>query len=152
MIKTTLDMKGLDNLARRMASLGRASVKTGFFDDAKYDDGLPVATVAAWNEYGTRFHPERPFMHDTLKDQKDKIIHFLKLAAKSSIKGDGRSASLLKKLGAMLAGQMKITIENYPGSNSQATIERKGFNRPLIDTARMAESVRFEFGNGAGKL
>lgn len=149
MIKTTLNMKGLDNLAKRMKTLARASVKTGFFEDAKYDDGLSVATVAAWNEHGTRFHPERPFMQDTLTEQRAKIVHFLKLVAKSSIKGDGASTRIMKQLGAFVSGKMKIMIENYPGSNSVATIERKGFNRPLFDTGKMAASVTFKFGNGA---
>lgn len=151
MITTTLNMRGLDNLAKRMATLSRASVKAGFFEDAKYDDGMSVATVAAWNEHGTRFHPERPFFQETLEDSatKLKIIHFLKLAAKSSIKGDGAAARIMKQLGEFLAGRIKITIGNYPGSNSESTISRKGFNRPLYDTGKMLESVTFKFGNGA---
>lgn len=149
MITTALNMKGLDKLANRLKSLARSNVKVGFFEDATYDDGLSVATVAAWNEYGTRFHPERPFFKDTLEENKPKLAKLLKMVAKSSLKGDGASARLMKQLGAFLSGKIKYTISNYPGSNSEATIARKGFNRPLIDTSKMVESVTFRYSTGA---
>ena len=59
MITTTLNLRGFDNLARRLKTLAATKVKVGFFEEDSYDDGTPVAQVAAWNEYGTSFHPER---------------------------------------------------------------------------------------------
>lgn len=69
MITTTLNLKGFDNLARRLKTLAATKVKVGFFEEDRYDDGMPVAQVAAYNEFGTRFHPERPFMRETLEDK-----------------------------------------------------------------------------------
>ena len=152
MITTTLNTKGLDALAKRLSALARLKVKTGFFEEDKYDDGIQVAQVAAWNEHGTRFHPERPFMKEALQDKgnRQKIINILKLAIKSAIKGDGASRRIMQSLGRLVVDEIKVTIANYPGSNSPATVARKGFDRPLYDTGKMIESVRFKVGNGAG--
>ncbi|WP_116892083.1 hypothetical protein [Pseudomonas syringae] len=149
MITTKLNTRGLDNLAKRVIALARLKVKTGFFEDT-YEDGVPVAQVAAWNEYGTRFHPQRPFMQESLEQAKQKIIQALKLAFKSAIKGDRASRRIMKSLGALVVKEMKATISSYPGGNSPSTIARKGFDRPLFETGKMIESVKFKIGNGAG--
>ncbi|MEE5131429.1 hypothetical protein V2J82_13345 [Pseudomonas alliivorans] len=148
MITTKLDMKGLANLAKRMQSLQKTKTKVGFFEDSVYDDGTPVATVAAYNEFGTRFHPERPFIQETLQDKLTikKIISVLKLAAQASIQGNGSARAIMATLGRIVAREIKITIANYPGSNSPRTVAAKGFDRPLYETGKMLESVKFKVG------
>ncbi|WP_413791222.1 MULTISPECIES: hypothetical protein [unclassified Pseudomonas] len=148
MITTKLDMRGLVNLAKRMQTLAKTKTKVGFFEDSVYDDGMPVAQVAAYNEYGTRFHPERPFMQETLQDKLTikKIISVLKLAATASIQGKGSARAIMATLGRIVAEEIKITIANYPGHNSARTIAAKGFDRPLYDTGKMLESVKFKVG------
>jgi len=146
MITTKLDMRGLVNLAKRMQTLAKTKTQVGFFEDSVYDDGMPVATVAAYNEFGTRFHPERPFMQETLQDKLTvkKIISVLKLAAQASIQGNGSARAIMATLGRIVAEEIKITIANYPGSNSPRTVAEKGFDRPLYDTGKMLESVKFK--------
>lgn len=148
MITTKLDMKGLANLAKRMQTLQKTKTKVGFFEDSVYDDGMPVATVAAYNEFGTRFHPERPFIQETLQDKLTikKIISVLKLAAQASIQGNGSARAIMATLGRIVAREIKITIANYPGSNSPRTVAAKGFDRPLYETGKMLESVKFKVG------
>ncbi|MEE4921722.1 hypothetical protein V2K23_20105 [Pseudomonas alliivorans] len=148
MITTKLDMKGLANLAKRMQTLQKTKTKVGFFEDSVYDDGMPVATVAAYNEFGTRFHPERPFIQETLQDKLtiNKIISVLKLAAQASIQGNGSARAIMATLGRIVAREIKITIANYPGSNSPRTVAAKGFDRPLYETGKMLESVKFKVG------
>lgn len=147
-VSTKLDMKGLTNLARRMATLAKLQPKVGFFED-KYDDGMPVATVASWNEHGTRFHPERPFMKETANDAKTRqaMLKLMVKAAQASISGTGNARSIMSLVAKLLVGEIKATIANYPGHNSLATIEAKGFDRPLYDTGKMLESVKFKFGD-----
>lgn len=147
MIKTKLDLRGLDNLARRLKTLAATKVKVGFFEDDEYGDGTPVAQVAQWNEYGTRFHPERPFMQETLHDKQTraKLIKALAKAATAAVTGKGSARAILATVGKLLTEEIKVTIANYPGSNSPSTIERKGFDRPLFETGKMLESVKFKF-------
>ncbi len=147
MITTKLDLRGLDNLARRLKTLAATKVKVGFFEEDKYEDGIPVAQVAAYNEFGTRFHPERPFMQETIHDKQTraKLIKALAKAATATITGKGNARAILATLGKLFAEEIKITIASYPGNNSATTIERKGFDRPLYDTGKMLESVKFKF-------
>lgn len=147
MITTTLDMRGFDNLARRLQRLTSTKMKVGFFEDAKYPDGTPVAQVAAWNEYGTRFHPERPFMQETLENKTNRatILKYLMEAARATVHNTGNARRILAKLGKVVTEEIKITIANYPGSNSPRTVAAKGFDRPLYDTGKMLESVKFKF-------
>lgn len=147
MMTTKLDLRGLDNLARRLKTLAATKLKVGFFEEDKYEDGIPVAQVAAYNEFGTRFHPERPFMQETIHDKQTraKLIKALAKAATATITGKGNARAILATLGKLFAEEIKITIANYPGNNSATTIERKGFDRPLYDTGKMLESVKFKF-------
>lgn len=144
-VDTKLNLRGLGNLAKRLATLARTKAEVGFFQGDTYDDGTPVAQVAAWNEYGSRFHPQRPFMQETLENKTNlhAIIKVMKQAARASILNQGGARSLMQLLGKIVAEEIKITIANYPGHNSPSTIDRKGFDRPLFDTGKMLESVRF---------
>jgi len=147
MITTSLNLKGFDNLARRLKTLAATKVKVGFFEEDKYDDGMPVAQVAAYNEFGTRFHPERPFMRETFEDKNTRhtLLKGLMAAARATIHQTGSARRLLAVLGKLASEEIKITIANYPGSNSARTIATKGFDRPLYDTGKMLESVKFKF-------
>ncbi|WJM55322.1 hypothetical protein QUC26_09290 [Pseudomonas asiatica] len=145
-VETKLDMRGLANLAKRMATLAKTRTEVGFFEGDTYDDGMPVAQVAMYNEVGTSFHPERPFMQETLKHQLKAIIAVLTQAARASILNTGNARSIMLTLGKMVADEIKVTIANYPGHNSPSTIARKGFDRPLYDTGKMLESVKFRMG------
>lgn len=140
-------MKGFDNLAKRLKRLQATKLKVGFFEEDRYDDGMPVAQVAAYNEFGTRFHPERPFMRETLesKQTRQTLLKGLLAAARATIHKTGNARSILATLGKIVSEEIKITIANYPGSNSARTIAEKGFDRPLYDTGKMLESVKFKF-------
>lgn len=62
-------MKALEDIAR---SMGGGSVSVGFMEDATYSDGMPVAAVAFWNEYGHqgRFpSPPRPFFRTMIAEE-----------------------------------------------------------------------------------
>lgn len=150
MITTKLNLKGFDNLAKRLKTLAATKVRVGFFEGDNYEDGTPVAQVAAWNEYGTRFHPQRPFMQETLESAgtRAKLLKGLMAAAKATVHNTGGARRILASLGKIITEEIKVTIANYPGSNSPSTIERKGFDRPLFETGKMLESVKFKIGMG----
>lgn len=150
-VDTKLDLRGLGNLAKRLTTLARTKAEVGFFQGDTYDDGTSVAQVAAWNEYGTRFHPQRPFMQETLENKANlqAIVKILAQAARASILNQGNARSIMRLLGKLVADEIKITIANYPGHNSPQTIATKGFDRPLYDTGKMLDSVRFRIPGAA---
>ena len=121
-----------------------ATLRVGFLEDATYPDGTPVAMVAAIQNYGAPAVgiPPRPFFSNVVAD-------------KSGGWPDGISALLqstgfdvertLRTTGEVIAGQIKDSINN--GSYAplqQSTIDRKGFDKPLVDTGHMVNSVDYE--------
>lgn len=141
-----LNITKLRAIKRRLKALDGTKLQVGFFEEDKYEDtGMPVAQVAMFNEYGTHLHPTRPFMQDTFESSvaKHAIKHGLKAVFVAVIKGQAIQHKL-RELGKHLAEIMQAHIDAYPGSNSAATILRKGFNDPLYDTGKMMESVKFQ--------
>ena len=47
-----------------------AVVEVGFFEDARYPDGTPVAFIALVNEYGLGGRAERPFFPPCAPDRR----------------------------------------------------------------------------------
>jgi hypothetical protein len=138
-------------LLKRLDKLNSMEVEVGFFEEDRYgpeNHNLPVATVAAYNEFGTSHNPQRPFMSDTFSENMSQLYMAkgMKAVFLDVIKSGTATARLLKALGHMSAELMQVSIQQYAaaGGNSAATIKRKGRDSPLIDTAKMIESVKFQ--------
>lgn len=149
-----VETKRLDSLIKRVNAVNHTEVEVGFWDDryGPENDNLPVAQVAAYNNFGTSFNPTRPFMDDTFEDMMYQI--YMARGVKNvflSVLSNGRGTQrLLRELGATIKELMQVTIQQYAsdGGNSRSTIERKGRDTPLIDTGKMLESVRFRIIQG----
>ncbi|QHZ60026.1 hypothetical protein PJKIFABJ_00090 [Pseudomonas phage PE09] len=138
-------------LLKRLDKLNGTEVEVGFFEEDRYgpeNHNLPVATVAAYNEFGTVHNPQRPFMSDTFSDNMSQIAmaKAMKAVFVDVLKGGTATQRLLNILGKITGELMQISIQQYAamGGNSKETIKRKGGrDTPLIDTGKMLESVRF---------
>ena len=147
--------------ARRAQAAKVESVEVGFFETARYppvrtgvgggqpQTPIPVATVAAWNEFGTKGGgwggptPERPFFRQgiaaSIKDVKSVLR---KNIDPKTLAVDDRTAGLL---GETVKGHIQTSITNLrEPKNSPVTIERKGSDNPLIDTGFMRNSVTWK--------
>jgi hypothetical protein len=60
------------DLELKIASLGKLEGKVGWFETAKYPDGMQVAEVAMMQEFGTRTIPARPFMRPAIIKNQNK--------------------------------------------------------------------------------
>ncbi len=69
--------KKLQRLLREAGKGGVSGVKVGFFSTARYEDGTPVAAVAAWNEFGTKTIPERSFFRNALAESERGVSNIL---------------------------------------------------------------------------
>lgn len=138
-------------LVKRLDKLNSMEVEVGFFEEDRYgpeNANLPVATVAAMNEFGTKHNPQRPFMSDTFSDGMNQLFmaREMKSIYLDVIKGGTATQRLLINLGKLSAELMQVSIQQYAaqGGNSPQTIKKKnGRDTPLIDTGKMIESVRF---------
>ena len=123
------------------------SLKVGFFKSARYPDGTQVAAVAAWNEFGTKRIPERPFMRQGVK-KAYAHMHGILVAEVDPLHMtlDDRLAD---KVGAYIAGQIqKRIVDLRIPANAPLTVKMKGSSNPLVDTGKMRQSVTWKVEKG----
>ena len=130
------------------------SVDVGWFQEARYDNGTPVAWIALLNEYGyitsgkyKGYHPPRPFFRTFWQAYSTTEIatklHIIPMVQQVAL---GRMTwnSLYKKMGDELVKLVKERIVTYKTpANSPLTISLKGFNDPLIETKTMLNTIRY---------
>ena len=135
--------KKLQRLLREAGKGGVSGVKVGFFSTARYENGTPVAAVAAWNEFGTETIPERPFFRNALAESERSVGRILQggLDTKKMVVGE----QLAGRVGAHIQGKIRdsITALKEP-PNAPETVRLKGSSDPLLDTGTLRNSVDWE--------
>lgn len=107
------------------------------------DDGVDMAQIAMFNELGTSSSPSRPFLRMSVDENMDKIKSTCGSELKKLNSG-GTAESILKRVGTL--GVRLVQEEIQAGSfepNAPSTIRKKGSDKPLIDTGRMRQSVKY---------
>lgn len=106
---------------------------------------------AIWNEFGTEGHhnagpiPERPFLRNSMRNNKSKYAAAMKTSAKKILSGTTTLTTVLDKLGALAQGDIQAEITSLRSPpNAPMTIKRKGSSNPLIDTGAMRQAVTWE--------
>jgi hypothetical protein len=141
-------VSGGDKLTKVLAEIGEkmdTSVKVGFMEGSTYPDGTNVATVAFWNEFGTRTAPPRPFFRTMISQESPS---WPKLIAAASKNYDYNGNMVMKFMGEQIKEQLQQSINGWTTpANAPYTIAKKGFNAPLRDTMNMRDSIDYEVGN-----
>lgn len=142
-------IKGGDKLAQRLSEMvkrfGNArAVQVGFLSGSTYPDGKPVAMIAAIQEYGAPRAgiPPRPYFRTMIRTKQKEWPPAIAALLKAN---DYDALRTLQKTGEAIAGQLRQSIvdTNSPPLRP-ATIARKGFSKPLVDTGMMLGSVDYE--------
>ena len=145
-VSVKVQRRGGKKLARLLREAGKGGVKgvkVGFFSTARYEDGTPVAAVAAWNEFGTETIPERPFFRNALAESERGVSNIL--AKGIDTKKMVVDERLAGRVGAYVQGKIRdsITALKEP-PNAPETVRRKGSSNPLLDTDTLRNSVDWE--------
>ena len=143
---TSVSSKGGDKLKaalKKAEEARRSKVKVGFFSSARYEDGQPVAEVAAIQEFGGGNVPERPFFRQAIAIMEDELPG--KLAKIINPETMDVSAADAAKIGEYAAGVVRDRIRDFqdPG-NAESTILAKGKDDPLVRSGKMMNSVDYE--------
>lgn len=134
-------------------------LEVGFFPVSQYSNGLPVAQVAYWQEYGTYNIPPRPFMRTAIENNKIAWgFDFSTFLKKSNFNIDLSMKYLGNKIKADLQDSIhfwnkpanaQITVEGGWMKNKKSGkifyVEGKGFNDPLVWNGKLEESVRWRY-------
>ena len=143
--KVTVKRTGGRKLEKFLKEAGRGGVSgvaVGFFSDARYDDqkGTPVAAVAAWNEFGTKNIPERPFFRRAIAEMEDGIANIIKagIDPQKMVMDKG----LADRIGAYAQGAIeKSILDLKEPPNAPSTIAAKKSDNPLVNKGTMQSSV-----------
>lgn len=136
----------LAEVLSRITATAQGQVDIGFFGDleADYPNGESVPEVAYKNEFGdpTKQQPPRPFMRRAIEaDGKEwgGVVGQLLVDADY----DGKDA--LDAAGHEGVRSIQKSIDTLVDPPlAKYTIEKKGHDKPLIDTGKMRESVNYK--------
>jgi hypothetical protein len=155
---------GFAALEAALDGLDGIEAKAGWFETAKYPNGLPVATNAFIHEHGALtgggavaavlqggegpgarsvYIPPRPFMRPTVAAQTGAWMALLEQGAKAALLGSVTPRQAMESVVLKAAADVAKTIAAITEPPlSPATIRgKKGATKPLIDTGLMIQSV-----------
>ena len=94
------------NLNAALKSIENKVGKVGFFEGAKYDDGTPVAYVAAIQEFGVpeKNIPSRSFMRSTISEQRETWAKIARQGSRAVLAGNVSALNLMEMIGQKAAG------------------------------------------------
>lgn len=154
-VKATIKKLNLDQFRE-------GKVRVGWFNDIRYDDGVSVAQVAYWNEYGTyNFPAGRPFMRPMLHQNQRAILDNLRDQYRYAILHNQNTVKVLEKIGEDVRWRIQSQIlatntpPNAPITLNGGWMRNKKSGRlfyvipkigthPLIDTGVMYETVSYQ--------
>lgn len=102
-----------------------------------------LAEVAAANEFGvpTQGVPARPFLRQSGKQYRARWVGLFRTAVKRAVERDDETG--FRVLGVATVADVKAKLTSGPWEpNASLTVERKGSDRPLIDTGQLRNSIR----------
>lgn len=117
---------------------------------APFNDMSEVATIAIYNEYGTKDKktgskriPPRPALQTSFVSNRSGIKDRLKKEARRVVLGKQDALMGIGRVGAWLTAQTKLTYRNWTSpSNAESTKrQKKGVNNPLVDTGQMVNTI-----------
>lgn len=139
--------KEVENL-RKMSR----TVLVGYPEDAgNYDDGTPVAMVAAVHEFGNDNVPARPTLRIGVNNAQDDIREFIDDQTALVVSGDATPKSVMDGVGSLAVASVQQKIVNLktpPLKESTIARRRLKSSNPLVDTREMEKSVTFVVGTG----
>jgi hypothetical protein len=103
---------------------------------------VTMALVAYWNEFGTTKIPARPayrqFLAGGMVDQ-EAVVFGDAVAIADTTKAV--NAALFQYAGALAEGLWKHVDAFTTPANAEATVKKKGFQDPLVESGRTRDSI-----------
>ena len=120
--------------------MGKEKLEIGFFETARYPNGIFVAQVARYNEFGTLNIPMRPFFRNAI----NKNIKKWYATLQNAINQNATPSKALSIVGEVARADIiqSITDLRTP-PDAESTIKQKKSTNSLIGTGLMRRSVTY---------
>lgn len=143
----------LDRIQRSLS--GPKQVKVGLPNGEADGD---IIKIGIYNHFGTKGSgkgfvrngvwgfggpiPERPFLSNAMRDNRNKYRDGMQTAARAILAGEYDMRTALNRLGIMAQGDIQREIQSLSTPpNSPVTVAIKGSSNPLVDTGRLGQSI-----------
>jgi hypothetical protein len=118
----TVDLSAIKKLQEALADAHAEKLQVGWFSSANYDDSLPVAQVAFWQEFGTKTAPPRPFFRPAVADNKTKWAALVDSGANAVVEGRTTMSNVFNSLGLTAQADVKNAINGQHRALSPVTL------------------------------
>ncbi|HDR0997899.1 hypothetical protein K7G92_000663 [Pasteurella canis] len=137
------NFNALKDLAKTLNELVKKDVFVGIPEEVNKSledqPSFNMASLAAVLEFGNDHIPERPFLRQTLNDNREKYVSMFVNLFKKGVEPEKIYEQLA--LIAQADVQENIVRGNWVPNNPK-TIKRKGSSKPLIDTGKLRQSIK----------
>lgn len=139
----------MKQVMRQVAELHKRYASAGIHEDAGiHNRDYTVADVGAINENGGTNSlgitvPPRPWMSDVAFSQQSSVASVMRDVAYEVVGGESDAKSGLQQIADDYAQRLVDSVVRWTSPpNAPATIEKKGFDDPLIETGRLRDSLK----------
>lgn len=102
--------KAFETIRAQLSQLEGKETRVGWFESAQYEDGTPVAYIAAIQEQGSGPIPPRSFFRTTVLEKKQTWIDTVEKLAKLVIGGKINGRDMMDMLGLQIEGDVQKKI------------------------------------------
>lgn len=135
--------KGLEALKEHIGELVKERVFVGVPRSSNGARGN--ALIGMVHEFGLGNNPERSWLRSTMTEQSSKYAKLIAETIPESIKSGMSAYDAYSRLGTLAVNDVKIKLASGEFvALKQATIDRKGSSKPLIDTGNLRQSINYE--------
>lgn len=140
---------GVRGLIERMKALGKKQVYIGVpaSKDSIHEGGINMATLLAVHTLGapSKGIPQRDALRPPLINNKDKYVQLMATGFANAL-ADGTDPNIVyEKIGIVASDDVKAYfLDGSFKELNEATVERKGSSKPLVDTGEMRNSITYE--------
>ncbi|MGJ0509056.1 MAG: hypothetical protein ACR652_18435 [Methylocystis sp.] len=146
---------GAERIRLLLAGVTDKVGKVGFFPSSKYEDGTPVAYVAAIQEFGSPAQgiPPRSFMRSTIAEKSPEWRAIADQGSRAMLNGNATGEQVLEAIGLKAAGDIRETISKLttpalkPATVAARLSKRADkqtvglLTKPLVDTGTLLNAV-----------
>lgn len=136
---------GWKRIKAEMLKAHNLEVAVGVQEGSTNAEGASIAEYGAYNEYGTKDIPSRPFMATSFDDSRSKIDQDFQRASDLLIAGQATARKALLEIGQKHALRIQAIIQNtnfLPKLEDSTIKAKKGSNKTLVDTGALINSIR----------
>lgn len=137
---------GFRKIVSGLKDLDSVEIVVGVLRNAgKEKNGTDLVEVAAYNEFGTKHIPSRPFIRIASDEHGDEWQDLSEQCVDAIIAGSMGKNQVLNLIGSKAKADIQKVIgdKSKLAPNSDATVLRKGSSAPLIDTGRLRQSINY---------